>query len=344
MGEFAGWELPIDYGSVVREVKAVRTAAGLFDVSHMGRLDVSGPDTLAQLQALLTNDLSHLTDGGGLYTLMCNPDGGIVEDLIVFRQSEDCFMLVVNASNAAKDEAWISEHLRKDVKVLNLTQESVLFALQGPASAELLTRAGLGDAAKLRRFHFTHSEIIGYGVFISRTGYTGEDGFEIACRSEHAEDLWKWLLVAGEEHGIMPCGLASRDVLRIEAGYPLYGHEIDENTTPVEASLMRFVKLDKGDFIGRDAITAVVERGANRKLCGIIMDKRVVPRSGEAVLTQVGEGTVTSGTYSPTLNRGIALAYLPVAAEWGENVQVVIHGTPHIGKLTPLPIYSPKKV
>jgi len=342
MGEFAGWRLPIDYGSTMREVMAVRRAAGLFDVSHMGRLEIRGKRALASLQTVLTNDVERLGDGAGLYTLMCNRGGGIKDDLIVFRKAADLYGLVVNASNLDKDRGWILDHLEEDARLVDCTPETVLFALQGPKSAELMEVAGMPEAAQTGRFHFTSGQVAGSDVVASRTGYTGEDGFEITCRSGDAERVWAALLAAGRPHGLMPCGLAARDVLRTEAGLALYGHEISEETTPVEAGLMRWVKLDKGDFIGSGAVAATVERGPARKLVGIEMEGRAVPRPGNLVRAPAGEGRVTSGTFSPTLGRGIAIAYLPPEAAVGETVQVWVHDNPRPGLVRKLPLYSRK--
>jgi len=344
IAEYAGWMLPIDYGSVIREVNAVRTKAGLFDVSHMGRFDVWGEAALASLQELLTNDAARLADGAGQYTLMCNHDGGVKDDLIVYRRSADLYFLVVNAANLDKDKAWISGHLAAGARLTDCTSDTTLFALQGPESVRILGHAGMPEAEQVRRFHLTEGRIAGADIIAARTGYTGEDGFEITCRNQDAERIWASLLSAGEPYGLIPCGLAARDVLRTEAGLPLYGHELDEQTTPVEASLMRWVKLDKGRFIGRDAIAAVLQRGPERKLIGIEMEGRVVPRAGDKVESAVGEGRVTSGTFSPTLGRGIALAYMPPAAEEGDLVKVVIHGKPRPGRLRKLPLYSRKAV
>jgi aminomethyltransferase len=342
MGEFAGWNLPIHYGSAVREVEAVRRAAGIFDVSHMGRLDVFGPDALPNLQRLLTNDASKLTDTAGQYTLMCNSEGGVIDDLIVFQGSEDSYGLVVNASNLNKDKYWIAEHLAGDVQFVDCTPNTALVALQGPNASRILTAAGMPNAHDLRRFHLACGKIAGSDLTASRTGYTGEDGFEIACTAEAAAPVWNALMSAGEPFGIAPCGLAARDVLRTEAGLPLYGHEMDEQTTPVEAGLMRWVKLDKEDFIGRDAIATAAERGPSRRLTGIRMEGRFVPRPEDPVHTSAGDGIVTSGTFSPTLGFGIAMAYVPSAASEGQSVEIMIHGKARPGVLQRLPLYSKK--
>ncbi|MBI2842497.1 MAG: glycine cleavage system aminomethyltransferase GcvT [Armatimonadetes bacterium] len=339
MGEFAGWWLPIDYGSAIREARAVRDSAGIFDVSHMGRLEFLGADALSVLQMLFTNDAGRLEDGAGQYTLMCNAEGGVIDDLIVFRKSEDHFLAVVNASNLENDEAWMFGLIPPLVTLVDETLVTSLFAIQGPRSAGILAAAGLAEAADVPRFHFVLGQIAGNEVLASRTGYTGEDGFEIACRNDSAEQVWAALLDAGQEYGLAMCGLAARDILRIEAGLPLYGHELDENTTPVEAGLMRWVKLEKGDFIGRDAIEDRVRRGPSRRLLGIQMHGRPVPRHGDVVQTPVGEGAVTSGAFSPTLGHGMAIAYLPPEAVEGMPVEVSIHGKNHPGLVRNLPIY-----
>jgi len=338
--EYAGWMLPMDYGSAVREVRAVRTAAGLFDVSHMGRFDMYGESSLRGLQNLLTNDLPRLADAGGQYTLICNTEGGVKDDLIIYRRSYDLYYLVVNAANLDKDKGWISQRLPTGAGLVDCTDDTALFALQGPESAAILARAGMPEVAEVRRFHLADGRIAGVHITAARTGYTGEDGFEITCRSRDAELVWTTLLSAGEPEGLVPCGLAARDVLRIEAGLPLYDHEMDEQTTPVEAGLMRWVKLDKGAFIGRDAIAARLRVGPEKKLIGVRMEGRDVPRAGDAVQSSAGEGRVTSGTFSPTLGCGVAMAYMPPEIAEGERVQVIVHGKPRPGWLRKLPLYS----
>lgn len=343
IAEFAGWMLPIHYGSAIKEIEAVRNAAGLFDVSHMGRLEVIGENAFPALQKLFTNDLSKLTDGGGQYTFMCNPNGGVIDDLIIFRKKPGHYYLVVNASNLDKDKAWIADHLPEGVDMIDRTPETALLALQGPYTFEILTKAGLPEVADVSRFHYLHGQLFDFDIIATKTGYTGEDGFEIACRKEDAEALWNMLLEAGKEYGLMPCGLASRDVLRTEASFPLYGHEMDKNTTPAEAGLMRWVKIEKGDFIGRDAIAKQIEQGLSRKLVGIEMEGRVIPRAHDSVETSSNGGTVTSGTYSPTLGKGIAMAFVPISVSEGETVQVLVHGKPRPGVVKKLPLYSRKK-
>lgn len=343
IAEFAGWYLPIDYGSAVKEVNAVRTAAGMFDVSHMGRLDVKGEGAFEALQNLLTNDLSRLTDMGGLYTLMCNPNGGVIDDLIIFKRTDNDYYVVVNASNLDKDKAWIQEHLPAGVTMTDNTDDTALIAIQGPKAIEILVAAGMTEAAETPRFHITYGKIAGNDVLGSRTGYTGEDGFEIACAKEDAETIWNALMAAGEPMGLQPCGLASRDVLRTEACLPLYGHEINDETTPVEAGLMRWVKVENDDFIGRDALVAMIEQGPKKKLLGIEMEGRFVPRAHDVVKCESGDGQVTSGTFSPTLACGVAMAFVPMSAEPGDKVEVLIHDKPKPGVLKKVPLYSRKR-
>jgi aminomethyltransferase len=343
IGEFAGWMLPFDYGSAIKEVNAVRNAAGMFDVSHMGRLEVTGEGALDAMQKLFTNDVTKLEDNGGQYTLMCNPKGGVIDDLIIFKKSATHFYIVVNASNLEKDKDWILKHLPNGVALVDNSPKTALIAIQGPVATDVVVKAGLSAAADTKRFHLVHGQIAGRDVLATRTGYTGEDGFEVACANEDAETVWNTLLEKGKDQGVMPCGLAARDVLRTEACLPLYGHEMDEETTPVEAGLMRWVKLDAGDFIGRDAIASIVEKGPAKKLMGIEMEGRMVPRAEDVVETSAGKGNVTSGTFSPTLGYGIAMAYVPPATTDGDQIQVLIHGKPKPGLLKKVPLYSRKK-
>lgn len=339
MIDFCGWRLPVDYGSAIREVQAVRTAAGLFDVSHMGRLSFEGPDTLDALQKLLTNDLAKMDDGRCIYTLMCNPAGGVIDDLIVSKASSDRYLMVVNAANHDKDVAWIRDHLPASVKLTDHTPETAMLALQGPRAIEIAVAAGATNASSIGRFRFASGRIGQTDVTLSRTGYTGEDGFEITCPSESAAEVWSTIMSAGAEFGLLPCGLAARDLLRIEAALPLYGHEIDMDTNPVEAGLTRWIKPDKGEFIGRDRIVKALEGEVSRKLVGIKMTVRAVPRAGDKVSTSFGTGIVTSGTYSPTLAAGIAMAYVPPEVPEGADVEIAVHGKTQPGKVCALPFY-----
>lgn len=340
MDEYAGWRMPLDYGSAVREVRAVREKAGLFDISHMGRLKLSGSGAIDVLQLLSTNDPARLTDGSGQYTLLTNASGGVIDDAIVYRRSAECFYVVVNAVNREKDINWISAHLPEHARLTDHTDQSVFLALQGPRASEILSKAGAEVATTRKRFEFVLTNIGSVPCAISRTGYTGEDGFEIATWSQHGEILWRILSEAGGED-LAPCGLAARDVLRIEAGYPLYGHEIDETISPVEAGLMRFVRFDSRRFVGRDPLAEAVSRSQSRALIGLEMEDRTVPRVGDELF--VGDhrvGSVSSGTFSPTLSKGIALVFVePEIAVEGRQVQLQSRNSRRIGMLRKPPLY-----
>ncbi|GMX61411.1 glycine cleavage system aminomethyltransferase GcvT [Paenibacillus elgii] len=327
--DFGGWELPVQFTGIGREHEAVRQQAGLFDVSHMGEFLVTGTFAETFLQRVTTNDVSRLADGQAQYTLMCYEDGGVVDDLLVYRLSADQFMLVVNASNIDKDFRWLESHLLGDVSLENKSDTTALLALQGPNAQAIAARVTDADLNALSPFHFIpEAKVCGVTVLASRTGYTGEDGFEFYVAADDAPALWKGLMEAGEPLGLTPAGLGARDTLRFEAKLPLYGQELSDKITPLEAGLGFFVKLAKDDFIGRDALLRQKEEGVPRKLVGIEMIDRGIPRSHYPVYAgdrQIGE--VTTGTQSPTLKRNLGLAL--VQAEYGEpgtEVEVEIRG------------------
>lgn len=304
---FAGWEMPVSYAGILEEARAVRTAVGLFDISHMGRLIVAGEGALDLLQRTTTNDVSALAPGQAQYSLIPNPDGGIVDDIIVYRNAADSFTIVLNASNTAKDIDWFRSHAGEGVTFNDFTDSTAMIAVQGPAAPELVSRLTGEDLSGVARFSFIEGQIAGARAGLCRTGYTGEDGFEVIVDAENAAAVWDALV----SQGGVPCGLGARDALRIEAGYPLYGHEIDDTTTPVEAALMWVVKLDKGGFIGRDRIAETKAKGAGRKLVGLTLQERIVPRQGYTLYREnEAVGTVTSGVFSPTTGHSIALAYV----------------------------------
>jgi aminomethyltransferase len=319
--------------------------AGLIDVSHMGEVRVEGPYALDAVQRLLTNDASRLAVGQGLYSPMCLPTGGIVDDLTAFRVADQTYLLVVNAATRAKDVAWIREHAGRAV-VRDISDETALVALQGPAAAAILEGAGGGGAAGLPFFHIADGIAVG-GVRcgVSRTGYTGEDGFEIACAWDGAPAVWAALMEAGEPHGLVPAGLGARDTLSLEAGLMLYGNDIDETTTPLEAPLGWTVKLDKADFIGRDALLRQKTQGVTRRLVGFEVAERAIPRQHYALLADgrpIGE--VTSGTFSPTLRRPIGMGYVPMAlTARGTPLQVDVRGRPVPATVVRLPFYRRSK-
>ena len=298
MVPFAGYLLPVQYQKgIIAEHQAVRQAAGLFDVSHMGEFVMRGPDALSNINRLLTNDFWNLAPGGVRYSPMCYETGGTVDDLLVYRLEEDVYYIVVNAANKDKDFEWIKENLTGDAQV----------ALQGPKSADILKEVAKSEMIPEKYYTFVENgEISGLQCLISRTGYTGEDGFELYCESTDAGRLWDLLLEAGEAHGLTPCGLGARDTLRLEAGMPLYGHELSAEITPREAGLGPFVKMEKDAFIGKDAL----EAPRSRKRIGLRLLDRGIAREGAAVFDDGGNriGTVTSGTMSPTLSAAIAMA------------------------------------
>ena len=322
---FGGFEMPVQYSSIIDEHLAVRRAAGLFDVSHMGEIFVRGPRAFDFVQHLITNDASRLYDGRALYTVMCTPEGGVVDDLLVYRFDAETYLLVVNAANIEKDFAWMQANNPMGAHLENRSDEIALLALQGPAAFEI-ARHFVPDLApdNPRYYHF---RVMEPGTFLdcrwavlSHTGYTGEPGLEIYCHADEAARVWDALLEAGRAHGLKPAGLGARDTLRLEAGYCLYGHELDESTNPLEAGLSWVVKLDKGDFIGREALLRIKESGPTRRLIGLIVEGRGIPRAGYPIVDASGTpiGEVTSGTLSPVLQQGIALGYVPNRPDYTE--------------------------
>ncbi len=341
--EFAGWLMPIQYAGILEEHRAVRSAAGLFDLSHMGELVVEGPEAGAALAAALVTDPPALGVGRAHYSMICAPDGGILDDLIVYRLAEERFMVVANASNAKTVSDALAERLDGLRAVLDdRSLATALCAVQGPASIAILQPLTDIDLAGIRYYGIAEGTVAGIAAQVARTGYTGEDGFEIFVDVERAGELWDALLEAGRPHGMVPVGLGARDTLRLEAGMPLYGNELDRATNPVEAGLGRVVKLTKpGDFVGRGALEKVVRDGPGRRLVGLVLRDRGIARHGYPV--QAGDrrtGVVTSGTMSPTRNEAIAMAYVaPRDAEPGTMLAVEIRGAPVAAEVVPLPFY-----
>lgn len=340
MVDFAGWTMPQQYTSVRDEHRAVRQAAGLFDVSHMGRFDIEGPGAGETLQRLVTNDASVLVPGRAQYTLLCNEDGGVIDDLVVYRAagagSGADWRVVVNAANRERDLTWLTEHAPAGVRIRDRSDELALLALQGPLAPQILPAEGV-DLDALPYFGCTEGRVAGIDVMLSRTGYTGEDGFEIFVPSEEATAVWD-ALCAG---GAVPCGLAARDVCRLEAGLRLYGLDMDEQTNPYEAGLGWAVKLDKGEFVGRDTLRQVKVAGVARSIAGVEGAGRAIPRSGASVWR--GEervGTVTSGTYSFWLEKGIGMAFIAAGAgPRGARLAVDVRGGRGEVEIVPLPFY-----
>lgn len=322
--DFGGWELPVQFSSIKEEHEAVRTKAGLFDVSHMGEIMVSGPKSLEFLQNLLTNDISKIKDGQAQYTAMCYPDGGTVDDLLTYRFDEEHFMLVVNASNIEKDFEWMQKHTIEGAILENVSDQYGLLALQGPLAETVLQRLTDENLSGIKPFRFKKDVVIaGHPVLVSRTGYTGENGFEIYASPEASIVLWDELL---KEDEIIPAGLGARDTLRFEACLALYGQELSKDISPLEAGINFVVKLAKDDFIGKDALAAQKENGVPRKLVGIEMIDKGIPRTGYAVyLNDEKIGEVTTGTQSPTLKKNIGLALISAEhAELGKEFEIEI--------------------
>ncbi len=345
--EFNGWEMPVQYSSILEEHEAVRTRVGLFDVSHMGEFKIEGPGAEAFLQYLVPNDVSRLAVHQALYTQLCRPNGNTIDDLLIYHLADNEYMMVVNAGNIDKDFAWVQEQAKnfKDVNVINQSDTTALLALQGPKAQEILQPLTEVDLASIRYYHFEPGVVDGINCIISRTGYTGEDGFELYCAPVDAPKLWNDLLAAGKPYGLLPAGLGARDTLRMEAGYCLYGHELTEETNPLEAGLGWSVKLKKGDFIGRDALLKAKEQGLKRKLVGIEMLERGVPRGGYTVyVDDQPAGVLTSGGPGPGVHKNIGMGYVDVAyANPGQAVQIDIRGKKTAAQIVALPFYKRQK-
>lgn len=348
--DYHGWLMPIEYGEITEEVQQTRTAAGLFDVSHMGQILVEGSQAPAFLDRMLTADLSNLEKGTVRYSPMCNHQGGTVDDVLVYMLENERYLVVVNAANKEKDHRWLLDHAEKGASIEDLSGEYAQLALQGPYSQDLMEQAASSelDLSGLKPFTFLPRLAIG-GVecLVSRTGYTGEDGFELYCSNRDVLPLWKALLKAGKSgHSAAPIGLGARDILRLEASLPLYGHELDEDITPLEAGLERFVALHKETpFNGQKALLEQKTKGVNRSLRGVEMRKRGVPRSGYPIQKDEEEvGYISSGTHSPTLEIGIGMAFLdPRKIHREEEVDVLIRGRPRPARVVKLPFYRREK-
>ncbi len=353
--DFGGWEMPVQYTSITDEHNAVRTAAGIFDISHMGEVTVSGAGAEAFLNSVLTNDIRKLTSGLGQYTLMCNERGGVIDDLYAYRLSVNVYLLIINASRIADDVAWLQAQAAKfsggELSLTDASHHYAAIAVQGPrvkefigsvipgASASVFSVNAVTDLKKnqLAGFHFDNSSI-----FVARTGYTGEDGFEIVGPDTAIQHLWDQLLAAGAAFGIKPCGLGARDTLRTEVCYPLYGHELDEQTTPIEAGVGFFVALDKGEFNGRAILAEQKANGPQKKLVAFKMtDKSAPPRPHYPIwVNGASVGIVTSGTQSPSLNLGIGLGYIPAAlAKADTKIEIEIRGKRYAAVVVPKPIF-----
>ena len=324
---FAGWQMPIQFQGVMQEHQCVREGVGIFDVSHMGEIEIQGPSAKSLIQKLMTNDIDSMHDNQALYTLMCLDNGGVVDDLLVHRYSEDHYFLCVNASNAEKDFQWILKNAgSSDATIRNTSHETAQLAIQGKHSEALLQKLCETPLSEMRYYHFKKEKIHNFASIIARTGYTGEDGFEVYVDSGNAEPLFRAILDAGKEFDLKPIGLGARDTLRMEMGYALYGNEINEESRPLEAGLGWVIKLEKDEFIGQEELKKQKDEGNKRKLVGILLLDRGVPRPHYRVLKNgVPVGELTSGTFSPTLNTGIGLCYVsPEYAEPGTKLEVEI--------------------
>lgn len=339
---FGGFAMPVQYPAGIRaEHGAVRTDAGLFDVSHMGEFRVRGPEAEALVSHLTTNDPARLDVGQAQYSTMCLPEGGIVDDLLVYRLDDRDFRLVVNAANIPKDRDHVWGHAEAfDADLVDESDDVALLAVQGPKAEQILDPLASESLEPIGFYRFTRTEVSGAEAVVSRTGYTGEDGFELYLDAADAADVWRVLLDAGSDAGLVPAGLGARDTLRLEMGYALYGHDIDEETTPLEAGLGWLVALDKGPFVGREALRSQKEEGPKRRLRGFRLVERGFPREGYPVRYGGREvGPVRSGTVSPTLGDGIGTVYLPSGAEKGDELSVVIRDREIPGRVEAVPFY-----
>lgn len=347
---FAGWEMPVQYAGVISEHLAVRNGAGLFDVSHMGEVLVTGKGAVSTLQYLTTNDVEKAVDGQCQYTLLCYPEGGVVDDCIVYRFSREKFLVCVNASNTDKAFEWMHEQSGRHAEIRNVSDEYAEIAVQGPKAAGILEKLTALDLTGIKRYHFAIGKVMDAEVLVSRTGYTGEDGFEIYCFPKDAPRLWHGLMEAGRENGIVPAGLGARDTLRLEMGYPLYGHELSENITPLQAGLKRFVAMYKPGFIGRDALKKEEREGLRQAVIGFEMLEPGVPRQGYAVrLASGASGVVASGTHSPSLEKGIGTALVSLAGAApdirpGVEMTVKVRERALRARAASLPFYSRRSV
>jgi len=347
LGEYAGYEMPLWYKSPIQEHMSVRNNVGVFDISHMGRLLITGSEAVPFLNRILTNNCAQIELMGGQHAFFCNCQGGVIDDVLVFRLGENEFFMIVNAMNKEKDLQWINKNRgNHKVTITNLTEKVPMIAVQGPKAPQTLQKifsSEINEIPHLRCFWFNFNES---KVLISRTGYTGEDGFELYifkdCGKEEALNLWNAILDAGEEFGIEPCGLAARDTLRLEAGYCLYGNELDEETTPLEAGLKFGVKFDQRDFIGKNALLRQMKEGVSKTRIGLKMIERGIPRKGMKILKDDEEiGVITSGTLSPLLKVGIAMGYVPPAySSPGARLKISIRGRMAEAEVVKFPFYD----
>jgi aminomethyltransferase len=351
MVEFGGWDMPVQYpAGTMTEHLRTRTHAGLFDVSHMGEIDVRGPDAIPFVNRLVSNDVAKLIDGQAQYSALTTPEGTVIDDLLVYRFAEDHLLLVVNAGTTEKDWDWIkSHHDNENVELKNVSADYCQIAVQGPDALAILQTLTAVPLNEIKYYHFREGEVDGVPAIVSRTGYTGEDGFEVYAAADKADQIWNKILEAGNfgaDDGVLPCGLAARNTLRLEAGMCLYGHEIDETTTLLEANLGWICKLNKGEFIGRERLATQKEEGIKRKLVGFEVTDRGIARDGQEVFIggqRVGQ--VTSGSPAPFLKKNIGMAYVPVeSATPGAAIGIDVRGRMVGARIVPLPFYKRPKL
>jgi aminomethyltransferase len=347
MVDFGGWDMPVQYpAGTIEEHLRTRNHAGLFDVSHMGEIEVRGTDAIALVNYLTSNDASKLSNGQAQYSALTTSEGTVVDDLLVYRFASDHLLLVVNAGTTEKDWDWITSHQRGEVAQLtNVSSDYCQLALQGPDALGILGRLTDLPLADIKYYHFTEGRVDGVPAIVSRTGYTGEDGFEVYAAADKATQIWNKILDAGNfgtDTGVLSCGLAARNTLRLEAGMALYGHEIDETTTLLEANLGWITKLNKGDFIGRDALATQKEAGVRRRLVGFEVTERGIARDGQDVVIEGTRlGQVTSGSPAPYLKKNIGMAYVPTeSASEGQQIQIDVRGKLVGAQIVKTPFYK----
>lgn len=341
MVEFGGWLMPVLYEGILKEHQTVRTAAGLFDVSHMGEIEITGPGAKELIQKLVTNDIGRLKPGCALYSPMCNPQGGTIDDLLVYQLEEAQYLLVVNASNITKDYDWIISQAGS-VSVKNVSEVTCQLALQGPQALQVLQKLTAINLTEIKYFNFVYGQVEGTQCLISRTGYTGEDGFELYFPAEHGETLWQAILTAGQVEGVKPVGLGARDTLRFEACLALYGHELTDEVSPLKAGLGWTVKFNKPNFIGKEALQKEKEAGLTHKLVAIEMLDRGIPRQGYPLFKEGQEiGWITSGTFAPTLEKNLGLGYvLTQYSELDTLIEVMVRNKPLKAEIVQKPFYK----
>ncbi len=339
---FADWEMPLQYSGVIEEHHAVRKSGGLFDVSHLTRIEIKGKDAIPFINKLITTDLEKLKQGYSQYTLLCDEKGGIIDDLLLYKKPDGSILLCANAINREKVIVWLKNHSSNyNVEIRDITDATAQIALQGQEAQKILQKLTSTNLSEIKRFAFAEINFDGITLLVSRTGYTGEDGFEIYPSALEAESVWDRLLSIGAEYGLKPAGLGARDTLRLEMGYLLYGHDIDEKTTPLEAGLERFISFEKTDFIGKEALIVQRQEGVKKRLIGFELIDKGIPRQGYKILAKGIEiGVVTSGNMSPTLKKGIGLGYVNIGYDKiGEEIEIEIRGKAVLGKVVSLLFY-----